>query len=82
MNDIADTLDDFRDQCRRNMARSLDERIKYGFCYVYKPVMDDADYRVFDSMSEYRAWCHLHLPRYLGYQILDGDDLTVGDGNA
>ncbi|MBI3653620.1 MAG: hypothetical protein HY231_21525 [Acidobacteria bacterium] len=64
-------LQEFREQCRRNLQRSLEERIKYGFCYVYKPVLDDADYRIFNSTAEYREWCATHLPAYLGYQPAD-----------
>ncbi len=47
---------------------SLDARIEYGFCRMYKPVLDDAPWRVFDTMAEYRAWCAAHLPAYLGFQ--------------
>ncbi len=62
-----DDLEDFRVQCRRNLARSLEQRMRYGFCYTYKPVLDDAAWRSFDSMIEYRAWCQKNLPAYLGY---------------
>jgi len=62
-----DELDDFRSQCERNLARSVDERMRYGFCYVYKPVLDDAPWRSFASTAEYRQWCHDHLPVYLGF---------------
>jgi hypothetical protein len=62
-------LIEFREQCRRQMQRKLEDRIKYGFCYVYKPILDDAPYRVFDTMAEYRAWCDANLPEYLGYRI-------------
>lgn len=57
----------FRDQCRRQMDRPLALRIKYGFNRVYKPVLDDAPGRVFDSTAQYRDWCEKHLPEYLGY---------------
>jgi hypothetical protein len=63
-------MEAFREQCRRQMARPLAERIKYGFCRVYKPVMDDAPYRVFNSTAEYREWCDANLPEYLGYKIV------------
>jgi len=62
-------LTEFREQCRRQMRRKLEDRIRYGFCRVYKPVLDDAPYRVFETMAEYRAWCHANLPEYLGYRI-------------
>lgn len=42
-------------------------RIKYGFCHVYKPVLDDVPVRSFATMAEYRAWCEANLPAYLGY---------------
>jgi hypothetical protein len=29
--------------------------------------LDDADYRSFDSMEEYRRWCKENLPDWLGY---------------
>jgi hypothetical protein len=45
--------------------------MKYGFCYVYKPVLDDAQWRSFDSTAEYRKWCRENLPAYLGYGELD-----------
>jgi len=41
--------------------------MKYAFIKTYKPVMDDADYRSFDTMDEYRQWCEANLPRWLGY---------------
>jgi hypothetical protein len=74
-----DWLADFEAQCERSLARSVEERMRYGFCYVYKPVMDDAPWRSFDSTVAYRKWCRENLPEYLGYgeltdlqkQILD-----------
>lgn len=62
-----DGLDDFRLQCKRNLQRSVEERMHYGFCYVYKPVLDDAPWRSFDSTAAYRKWCRETLPEYLGY---------------
>jgi len=44
------------------------QRIKYGFCQMHKPVLDDAEWRVFDTMAEYRAWCAASLPEYLGFK--------------
>jgi len=58
----------FREQCRRQMQRSLENRIKYGFCKMYKPVLDDAPWRVFKTMAEYRKWCEESLPDYLGFK--------------
>jgi hypothetical protein len=59
---------EFRDQCRRQMQRPIEQRIKYGFCRMYKPVLDDAPWRAFDTTKEYRAWCAAHLPDYLGFK--------------
>lgn len=47
--------------------RSLETRMRYGFVRTYKPILDDAPYRAFDSMEEYRRWCDENLPRWLGY---------------
>jgi hypothetical protein len=47
--------------------RTLEQRMKYAFIKTYKPVLDDADYRSFDTMEEYRQWCEANLPRWLGY---------------
>jgi hypothetical protein len=57
----------FREQCRQ-MDRPSEQRIKYGFYRTYKPVLDDAPWRAFDSMAEYRAWCEANLPEYRGYK--------------
>lgn len=62
-----DDLSDFRQQCVRGLQRSVEERMRYGFCYVYKPVMDDAPWRSFESTAAYRKWCRENLPEYLGY---------------
>ena len=62
-----DNLEDFRRQCERNLQRSVEERMRYGFCYVYKPVLDDEPWRSFDSTAAYRKWCRDNLPKYLGY---------------
>ena len=62
-----DEIEDFRNQCERNLRRSVAERMRYGFNYVYKPVLDDAPWRSFESMEEYRRWCRETLPKYLGY---------------
>lgn len=48
-------------------ARPLSQRFRYAFIRTYKPVLDDAPYRSFDTMEGYRAWCEEHLPPWLGY---------------
>jgi hypothetical protein len=62
------TLEQFAEQCRRQMDRPLALRLRYGFCRTYKPVLDDAPWRAFSTMAEYRAWCEEHLPAYLGFK--------------
>ncbi|MBN2496349.1 MAG: hypothetical protein JXR96_17275 [Deltaproteobacteria bacterium] len=47
--------------------RSLRVRFRYAFIRTYKPVMDDADFRAFDTTAAYRAWCEANLPSWLGY---------------
>ncbi len=47
--------------------RPLETRFKYGFVKTYKPVLDDATYRSWDSTAEYRKWCEENLPSWLGY---------------
>jgi len=46
--------------------RSLRQRVRYAFIHTYKPVLDDAAYRSFDTMEQYRKWCDT-LPDWLGY---------------
>ena len=48
-------------------ARPLQTRMRYAFVRTYKPVLDDAPYRSFDTMAEYREWCEKNLPSWLGY---------------
>ena len=47
--------------------RPLKVRMRYAFIKTYRPVLDDAPYRSFDTMAEYRRWCEEHLPDWLGY---------------
>jgi hypothetical protein len=49
--------------------RSLEDRINYSFIKTYKPVMDDAEYRSWESTAEYRQWCDRNLPDWLGYGV-------------
>lgn len=48
-------------------ARPLEMRWKYAFIKTYKPVMDDASYRSFETTADYRKWCNENLPSWLGY---------------
>jgi hypothetical protein len=52
--------------------RSLETRMRYAFIRTYKPVLDDARFRSFDSMAEYRRWCDENLPEWLGYHCAPG----------
>ena len=47
--------------------RPLRDRFRYAFIKTYKPVLDDATYRSFDTMADYRRWCEENLPDWLGY---------------
>ncbi len=47
--------------------RPLKQRLRYAFIHTYKPVLDDASYRSFESMADYRRWCEATLPPWLGY---------------
>jgi hypothetical protein len=59
----ADWLAEFEAAARR----SLQVRMRYAFIRTYKPVLDDAPYRAFDTMEDYRRWCEENLPEWLGY---------------
>ena len=56
-------LAEFEAAARRPLAM----RWRYAFIRTYKPVLDDARYRSFDTMEEYRHWCESNLPEWLGY---------------
>lgn len=64
-------MEDFKAQYRRQLERSLEQRLKYGFFRQYKLILDDEPYRVFDTMKEYREWADANLPRYLGFKIVE-----------
>ena len=69
-----DWVADFKEECEYSLRRSVADRIRYGFAYEYKPILDDAPWRSFDSMEKYRGWCDENLPRYLGYGTSDEID--------
>jgi len=58
-----DWLEEFEAAARR----PLSQRVKYAFIRTYKPILDDSDFRAFDTMADYRAWCETNLPEWLGY---------------
>lgn len=59
----ADWLAEFEAAARR----PLEQRFRYAFIKTYKPVLDDAAFRAFDTMEDYRRWCDQNLPDWLGY---------------
>ena len=59
----ADWLADFEAAARR----PLPLRMRYAFIHTYKPVLDDARFRAFETMREYREWCEKNVPAWLGY---------------
>jgi hypothetical protein len=63
----SDEVRQWREEFDAAARRSLRTRLRYAFVHTYKPVLDDARYRSFDTMAEYRAWCERELPQWLGY---------------
>ena len=59
----SDWLAEFDAAARRPLA----QRMRYAFVKTYKPVLDDARYRSFERMEDYRRWCEESLPDWLGY---------------
>ena len=57
----------WREEFDAAARRPLEQRLNYAFIKTYKPVLDDAPYRSFESMAEYRRWCEDNLPSWLGY---------------
>ncbi len=58
-----DWLADFEAAARR----PLEQRFRYAFIHTYKPVLDDAPFRAFETTADYRRWCEANLPDWLGY---------------
>ena len=56
-------IEEFEAAARRPLAT----RLRYSFIHTYKPVLDDARYRAFTTLEEYRQWCEKNLPAWLGY---------------
>jgi hypothetical protein len=50
-----------------SLRRPLRLRLDCSFIRTPRPVMEDAPYRCFETMEEYRRWCRENLPSYLGY---------------
>ena len=58
---------DWRAEFDAAARRPLEQRFRYAFIKTYKPVLDDAPYRSFETTKEYREWCEANLPDWLGY---------------
>jgi hypothetical protein len=60
-------LRQWREEFEAAARRPLEQRMRYAFIHTYKPVLDDAAYRSFETTEEYRRWCQQNLPDWLGY---------------
>ena len=47
--------------------RPIEQHIRNSFIKTYKPVLDDAEHRSFDTREDYRRWCRENLPDWLGF---------------
>jgi hypothetical protein len=65
--DLAHIPPDWLAEFEAAARRPLRERFRYAFIKTYKPVMDDANFRAFDTTADYRRWCEENLPDWLGY---------------
>ncbi len=63
----ANWLAEFEAAARRPLA----QRWKYAFIKTYKPVIEDARFRSFDTMEDYRQWREKNLPRWLGIIVIN-----------
>jgi hypothetical protein len=62
-----DDLQAWTDEFEAAARRPLSARFRYAFIHTYKPVLDDAPFRAFDTTADYRRWCEENLPDWLGY---------------
>ena len=62
-----DIPSEWRAEFEAAARRPLPLRMRYAFIRTYKPVLDDAPSRSFETMAEYRRWCEEKLPKWLGY---------------
>lgn len=63
----ASALREWFDEFEAAANRPLEQRLRYAFVKTYKPVLDDATYRSFETTKDYRDWCESSLPSWLGY---------------
>ena len=64
---LSDIPQEWIEEFESAARRPLETRLRYAFIHTYKPVLDDAPYRAFTTMQEYRDWCEKNLPSWLGY---------------
>ena len=62
-----DTPREWIEEFEAAARRPLRQRFRYAFIKTYKPVLDDASFRTFDTTADYRRWCEENLPEWLGY---------------
>lgn len=67
-------IESFRQQCRRQLARPLSERMRFGFFRNANPVRDAGRNRSFESIDAYRRFCERNFPAYFGYARPGGPD--------
>ena len=65
--EYADIPPEWLEEFEAARRRPLETRLRYAFVRTYKPVLDDASFRSFDTMEDYRRWCEENLPDWLGY---------------
>ena len=65
--DYAGIPDEWLAEFEAAARRPLETRFRYAFVRTYKPVLDDEEFRAFDTMEDYRQWCEDNLPDWLGY---------------
>jgi len=65
--DLAHIPREWLEEFEAAARRPLRERLRYAFIKTYKPAMDDARFRAFDTTADYRRWCEENLPSWLGY---------------
>jgi hypothetical protein len=63
----ADEAAEWRAEFEAASRRPLEQRFRYSFIRTYKPVLDDAPFRSFETTEDYRRWCEQNLPDWLGY---------------
>ena len=67
MESMETELKQWQEEFEAASKRPFEQRMRYAFIHTYKPILDDEPYRSFDSMEQYRQWCELNLPDWLGY---------------